>query len=741
MLELKNVSKFYYNKGVIASGFSKINLKLDMGEFVAITGESGSGKSTLLNVISGLDTYEEGEMYINGQETSHYSEKDFEDFRRKYISNIFQAFNLVNSYTVYQNIELVLLLNGYKKRTIKRKVIELIKKVDLYKFRNTKVSKLSGGQKQRVAIARALAKETPIIIADEPTGNLDKESAESVIKLLSEIAKDKLVIIVTHNFEQIEPYVTRKITMHDGRIIEDKIEKKIDSNIKSNEVDYKNITIPNRLRLSIRNTFNIKTKFILLFIVFLFIIVAISGQYASTKKQKYLIDIDGTNAFFHDISDNRIVIKKIDKTPFLEEDYQKIEQLDNVETVIKNDLLLDTTVGLTDGNSMYLYGNGMSISNFNGDLDVGRLPQTENEVIIQGYEEDYYLEQIAKDLDNTVVYLYNMMNGETDKSTEIKVVGIEFNEDSLQFSDGNKIYLSDKLLDKIRFQVNQNYSKVKVLFLDKYYNSEMYNPYFRVTPSANVPEGQAYVSRDLNNYTTNGTCINRPIKIEVENLYFKDAIELNISKVYNKNNIKSLLGVTEFDMNNGAVFINENDYDKLFNKETYQSSVYVIDAKKVNRTAEELEKLGFIPLVIKDTLVDVGMTQVYQIFQTIVTIVLIIVLFFITYFIIKIILKSRNVYFTTLRMLGANRKICKQLIIIELLVFANITYVLFGISITLQSKGIINIEFLKTILEYLKTRDYVILYAILIVMSFLISVKYARKLFKESSIKTYHEEV
>jgi len=169
MLKLKNVSKFYYSKGVIATGFTKANLELNLGEFVAITGESGSGKSTLLNVISGLDSYEEGEMYINGKETSHYSENDFENFRRKYISNIFQSFNLVNSYTVYQNIELVLLLNGYKKTQVKNKINELIKKVDLYKYRNTKVSKLSGGQKQRVAIARALAKETPIIIADEPT--------------------------------------------------------------------------------------------------------------------------------------------------------------------------------------------------------------------------------------------------------------------------------------------------------------------------------------------------------------------------------------------------------------------------------------------------------------------------------------------------------------------------------------------------------------------------------------------
>lgn len=146
MIELKNVSKFYYSKGIIATGFTKVNLEFNIGEFVAITGESGSGKSTLLNVISGLDTYEEGEMYINGKETSHYSEQDFENYRRIYISNIFQNFNLVNSYTVYQNIELVLLLNGKKKKEIKKEVLDLIKKVGLYKFRNSKVSKLSGGQ-------------------------------------------------------------------------------------------------------------------------------------------------------------------------------------------------------------------------------------------------------------------------------------------------------------------------------------------------------------------------------------------------------------------------------------------------------------------------------------------------------------------------------------------------------------------------------------------------------------------
>ena len=123
LLKLKNVSKFYYNNGLVATGFTRISLEFNLGEFVVITGESGSGKSTLLNVISGLDTYEEGEMYINGKETSHYGESDFEDYRKTYIGNIFQNFNLVNSYTVYQNVELVLLLNGYNKKNVRNKWI------------------------------------------------------------------------------------------------------------------------------------------------------------------------------------------------------------------------------------------------------------------------------------------------------------------------------------------------------------------------------------------------------------------------------------------------------------------------------------------------------------------------------------------------------------------------------------------------------------------------------------------
>lgn len=145
MIQLKNVSKFYYSKGMIASGFTKVNLTFDVGEFVVITGESGSGKTTLLNVISGLDSYEEGELYIEGKETSHYLASDFEEYRKKYIGNIFQNFNLVGSYTVYQNVELILRINGYTKEEMQEKVSVILERVGMSEYAKTKVSKLSGG--------------------------------------------------------------------------------------------------------------------------------------------------------------------------------------------------------------------------------------------------------------------------------------------------------------------------------------------------------------------------------------------------------------------------------------------------------------------------------------------------------------------------------------------------------------------------------------------------------------------
>lgn len=222
LIKLDQVSKYYKSADTVSVGMRKVSLTFDIGELVAVTGESGSGKSTLLNVISGLDSYEEGEFYLFGEETSHYTIKDWESYRSKYVGFVFQNYNIIDSYTVLQNVLLALEIQNYPAKQRKKRALELIEQVGLTSHKHHKASKLSGGQKQRCVIARALAKDTPIIVADEPTGNLDSESSKNVIKLLSEIAHDRLVIVVTHDYDQIAPYATRRIKMHDGEVAEDK---------------------------------------------------------------------------------------------------------------------------------------------------------------------------------------------------------------------------------------------------------------------------------------------------------------------------------------------------------------------------------------------------------------------------------------------------------------------------------------------------------------------------------------
>ncbi len=222
ILKLENVTKYYHKGGNTAIGLNNVSLDLKIGEFVAITGESGSGKSTLLNVISGNDTFEEGEMYFNGNNTSHFLEKDWEEYRNNNVSFIFQKYNIVKGLTVYENIELALIFSDYQ-GDYNKKIEELLKEVDLLEFKKSRANELSGGQKQRVVIARALASGSPIIAADEPTGNLDSKSSEDVIKLLHKLSKDKLVIIVTHDYAEVKQYASRKITVNDGVIVENKV--------------------------------------------------------------------------------------------------------------------------------------------------------------------------------------------------------------------------------------------------------------------------------------------------------------------------------------------------------------------------------------------------------------------------------------------------------------------------------------------------------------------------------------
>ena len=732
MIKLKNVSKFYYSKGVIASGFSKVNVEFNIGEFVAITGESGSGKSTLLNVISGLDTYEEGEMYVDGKETSHYMEKDWEDYRRKYIGNIYQNFNLINSYTVYQNIELVLILNGLTKKEARPKVLELIKKVNLEKFTKTKVSKLSGGQKQRVAIARALAKDVPVIIA------------ESIIRLLKELSKDKLVIIVTHNYEQISEYATRKITMHDGKILEDKKIKEVKEG-PSIENNYQNITFFNKIRLGIRNTFNVLPKFILLLIVYLFIVVSLMAEYSSFKKSEYENSKAGYNYIFQDLSEERIIINKKDKSPFTDEELNKISKMSNISNIMRNDAVTDRYFTLNSEDQSYVIsGTPKGIKQLKGKLDYGRLPENDNEIVVEGPKDDYYLSRVKEAVMNKTYSIENeYSSGENNIAEKLKIVGIKY----AKTTDDYKYYLyfSDQLLNELQFQANQSYSTSIVKFLEKNHQSNSWNTSYKIVPNAWVSRGKAYISEDNKYSCPKENCINQPLTINVSNLYYQESLNLSVEKYYNIKNISRILSLPnykkeDFENYNGIIFISKDDYNNLYNKATYQVSVYVKDARIIDETLDALNK-DYNTLAIKDVLVQQETVVIVRILKIIVTIILVVTLFFITYFVIKLILKSRNIYYTTIRMLGSSKKVARQLLVIELFIISNLAYFSFMGCLYLNKINIISYNLFNTINDFLIFKDYLLLYIILIVLSFLTSEKYAAKIFKNSVMNSYREEV
>ena len=737
MLKLKNVSKFYYNKGVIASGFNKVSIEFDLQEFVAIVGESGSGKSTLLNVISGLDSYEEGEMYINGEETSHYRESDFEEYRKKYVSNIFQNFNLVNSYTVYQNIELVMLLNGYKRKEVKKKVLDIIEKVGLTKYKNTKTAKLSGGQKQRVAIARALARETPIIVCDEPTGNLDSKSAKSIIKLLKDISQDKLVIIVTHNFEQVEDVATRIVRMHDGKIVSDKKVKETPQEEKVEVAECKNIGLYNIIRLGLRNAFNIIPKFVLLFMVFLFIATSLLTEYGSLKKSEYEEGKNGINYYFNDTSDTRIVIKKNDKSVISNEDFDNISKLEHVSNIVKNDVLIDSSLWFqSNSGDFYLNGSLNDITMLNKKLVHGRLPEGDNEVVYETYSNDYYFSDKVKEALDKDYYYEGDING-----FKIKVVGVVYTDGT---NSKNKIYGSSVLLNKYMEIVNRKYSDVILNINGKNYKSYNYiGDKFSVRPSSSVSSGCAYVVEDINYICKDYNCKNKDLKVMVNNLYYYDEINLKICNVYNQKNVNYLLGMDKDNIGYGTIYINDGEYNRLFDKDSYQASVYVDKVDNIDSVSNKLDDMGYKTLQIRKTFSSEGsdIVKVFKIVKLVVVIVMVVALFFISYFVIKLILKSRNTYYSTLRILGGNYRHIKKITDVELLFDATLAYLCYIVISLFVKYKVVNISLISNVMEYLKIRDYILMYIILIGMSYLISTRFSSKLFKKSAMKSYREEV
>ncbi|MGM9665620.1 MAG: ATP-binding cassette domain-containing protein [Eubacteriales bacterium] len=494
LLTLKDIGKIYVSEGNATVGIRGVNLSFDKGEFVAITGKSGSGKSTLLNVISGMDSYEEGELYIEDQPTSHYLQPEWEEYRKKYISFIFQDYNIIDSFTVLQNVELAL-MNIDDKKVRRARALELIDRVGLTPFVKQKGSKLSGGQKQRTVIARALAKDSPIILADEPTGNLDSATSKEIIELLREVSKDKLLIVVTHNFEQVEDYATRHIRIFDGAVESDHIMKHTETpsgeekeqSPKTDKKDKKKEkirNIKNGITLG-RTIFTSKPK-LSVFLCFLMIIGTL-GIFMVTTFCGEATDMFDKHYMFSHI-DGRVVVVKQNGEAITDEELAVLAEKSGAKSTIHYDLLLDESYGSVvyyDENKRgYEYVDVQCTYNESfGDGIVGSYPTEANEVFL--YLPIAYQPVFGKDSIITDKISF--------KSLQLKVTGVKYYYDNN--IRGKMVFTEEgfKVATAVDYLSN-NYTTLSVAVTSKDSGYTMYFDYGNdFITSFNVENGKIYI--------------------------------------------------------------------------------------------------------------------------------------------------------------------------------------------------------------------------------------------------------
>ncbi len=392
LLTLKDIGKIYVSEGNVTVGIRGVNLSFERGEFVAVTGKSGSGKSTLLNVISGMDSYEEGELYIEGQSTSHYLQPEWEEYRENYISFIFQEYNIIESFTVLENVELAL-MNIENRHERRSRALSLIERVGLSSHINHKGSKLSGGQKQRTVIARALAKNSPIILADEPTGNLDSATSAEIIELLREVSRDKLLIVVTHNFDEVESHATRHVRIFDGAVeFDHKIKSAppctAEETVKENSEGRKKAQLQN-----IKNGFVLgKSIFIskpkLSAFLCLLLIIGTLGIFMVTSLCGGAAEIFEPHYMFNNI-DGRVILTTSGGRVISENEINSLCEEYGAESYLRFDTLLDMAytsqavipAGETEADYIYFNMECTYEEDFGEDI-VGRYPESTNEVFL-----------------------------------------------------------------------------------------------------------------------------------------------------------------------------------------------------------------------------------------------------------------------------------------------------------------------------------------------------------------------
>jgi len=723
MLRLKNISKYYHETGSVVKALDSIDLEFANNEFVVITGESGSGKSTLLNVISGLDTYEDGEMFFKDKETAYFSKEEWEDYRKRNIGFIFQNYNLIESYTVLQNVEMAALIKGDDKEKRRKKSRHLIERVGLKGKENQKASTLSGGEKQRVAIARALAKDAPLIIADEPTGNLDKKTGESILDLLKEVAKDKLVLLVSHSFESVKPYATRHVRLFDGEVTLDKElsgkasdteETVVDESEKLSKVTLAKIALKNIMATPKRSIF---TLMISLFIVGVFAMV-----YGSYVQQAY--SIQGFNfSGFANATENRLIITNENLSSFSEDDINRYQNMNNVLAVVPYDISFDTEMFIAQVNgsaSRQFFRNGYaqhgSVLNRQS-LQEGRAPENLNEVVVSS--DDF---NVGDELSLAFGYPRFHEEDQTVFYRNFTVVGISQSRTDFSF----EFYFHD---DYFSDGLTKAYGFIGSGQLSLHYEDDMLSfGAYEIMLSEDIAPGEI----SMNEYIKNQLGISS-VDDQTLSLKFREPFE---EFTYEQDIILS-------NVINNEMFSYKMHPDTLSaffdDIPPYQMTLIVQDrfAAENVMSALESEDINMLyPAAQSDPFTEV-LVIIMSIFMGGMALGVALIMYFIGYISLKNVMTAKRKDYIILRSIGLMKRELNLVTMFEM-----VMTMAFALTVVLVLL-IINAEFVQFLPDYLRyyqTGNYIFMIVVLLLLSILLAFRFNKRLFDISVISAFKEQ-
>lgn len=692
MIRLENLSKYYKSENNISLGLSKINIEFNNKEFIAITGESGSGKSTLLNVISGIDSYEEGELYFDGLQTSHYDITDWENYRKENISFVFQNYGLIDSYTVYENVLTALIINNFDIQYAEKRSLEIIQQVGLNNHISHKATKLSGGQKQRLAIARAIAKDSKILVADEPTGNLDTTTGKEIIALLKEISKTKLVIIVTHDFEEVKDVVTRKIRVFDGKIAEDTIIKEVKNDECKEVVIKKTNSVNSSLFFS---KLNIKSQpkrtsftFLVAITMSLLIALVLTGYTYFSNLDTYT---DIWNPYFDNINENRVVVKKDNNDYLDQDDYDILSNNKYISSMFKYDILLDTNFIVTLNNSNVLM-NVESIFQLDTKLKYGDMPKNENEVVIAlpAYDLD-------KNLIGDVTQIYN---NDSSLKQDVLIVGL------VEIKSYQRIvYCHEELLKEFSF-VKNNPITVQMSNDNSILSFKLNN--FKTPTIYNNEENTIYFSNDFKSYHT----FNFTPKVgDLTNVNIVFTDELVDNECFISNDLKESMS---------------------FNS---QVTLYLESSNDLFKLQEQLDNLGYDSISPYYVSLDTEDIQIViqKISMSFLCVIIIIVIYVLGYIVLKLVFSEKVKDFGILKSIGLDKRTILNINIIEISIY-------FVISFSITT---LLIEILSLFIKYFENffwYHHIYLLIINLLLGLFISLRFNKYINKLTVIQTIKEK-